>query len=91
MDTRLFQRNGSPRKRGSPTHAITGSITIHFIHPSDKPTNRSATYLRIVCVKKPHKEEKFRVRFTGGGNRINYQGVITTSTAELHTVKIAPE
>ena len=70
---------------------LTGSNTILFIHPSDKPTNRSATYLRIVCVKKPHKEEKFRVRFTVGGNRINYQGVITTSTAELHTVKIAPE
>ena len=74
--------------KGVRPHMRTRSNTMHFIHPSDKPTNRSATYLKIVCEKKPHKEEKFRVRFTVGGNRINYPGVVTTPTAELQTVKL---
>ena len=52
--------------KGVRQHMLMGSNTIHFINPYDKPTNRSATYLRIMCEKKPHKEEKFRVRITVG-------------------------
>ena len=40
-----------------------------------------------MCEKKYRKEEKCRVRFTVGGNLINYPGVVATPTAELQTVK----
>ena len=52
------------------------------------PSDRRATYLRIVAESKPNKSEKHRVRFTIGGNRINYPGVITTPTVEIQTVKL---
>ena len=45
----------------------SGSKMIHFIHPSKKPTDRRATYLRIIVELKPHKVETYRVRFTVGG------------------------
>ena len=69
-------------------HMKSGSQTIHFIHPSEKPSDRRATYLRIVAELKPHKVETHRVRFTVGGDRIDYKGAVTTPTAELQTVKI---
>ena len=67
---------------------LTGSNTIHFIHPSEKSTSHQATYLRIVSELKSHKEGTYRVRFTVGGNRINYPGVVTTPTTELRTAKL---
>ena len=67
---------------------LTGTNTIHFIHPSDKPIDRKATYLKIVAELKPHKAEKHRVRFTVGGNRIDYPGIVTTSTTKMQTVKL---
>jgi hypothetical protein len=66
----------------------TGSKTIHFIHQSAMLKERRATYLRIVASLKPHKEEKHRVRFTVGGNLIDYKGKVSTHTADLPNVKI---
>ena len=74
--------------QGVRPHMLTGTNTIHFTHPSDKPTDRKATYLKIVAELKPHKAEKHRVRFTVGGNRIDYPGIVTTPTAEIQTVKL---
>ena len=74
--------------QGVRPHMLTGTNTIHFIHPSDKPTDRKATYLKIVAELKPHKAGKYRVRFTVGGNRIDYPGIVTTPTAEMQTVKL---
>ena len=65
------------------TRILTGSNTIHFIHPWEKPTPRQATYLRIISELEPYKEGKYRVRFTVDGNRMNYPGVVTTSSTEL--------
>ena len=67
---------------------MTGSNTIHFIHSSQKPANRTATYLRIVSSYRPQKEDPYRIRFTVGGNRIEYPGDVATPTAELATVKL---
>ena len=74
--------------RGVHPQMMTGSNTIHFIHPSQKPPDRTATYLRIVANYRPQKEDPFRVRFTVGGNRIDYPGNVATPTAELATVKL---
>ena len=62
---------------------LTALNTIHFVHPSENPTPRHTTYLRIVSELKPHKEGKYRARFTVGGNCINYLGVVTVPTVEL--------
>ena len=77
---RLTQGNGKAMP--------TGTNTMHFIHHSQKPAGRKATYLRIVSALKPHKKEKRRIRFTVGGDRIDYKGNVSTPTSDLTTVKI---
>ena len=66
----------------------SGSKMIYFIHLCEKPLDRRAPYLCIVAELKPHKAETYRVRFTVGGDRIDYKGAVTTPIAELQTVKI---
>jgi hypothetical protein len=41
----------------------------------------------MVCDYKPHKKEKERVGLTVGGDRLDYSGNITTSTANITTLK----
>jgi hypothetical protein len=65
-----------------------GSNTMHFTNRSAMPTDCHPTYLRIVADKNPHKAEKRRIRFTVGGNRINYKGKVSTPTTELQTIKL---
>ena len=67
---------------------LTGSNTIHLIHPSAKPVDRQASYCKIVATIKPHKAEKYRIRLIVGGNRIDYPGLVITSTAKMQTVKL---
>ena len=71
--------------RGVHLRMMTGSNTIHFIHPSQKPANRTANYLRIVANYRPQKEDPYRIRFTVDGNRIEYPGNVDTPTTELAT------
>ena len=67
---------------------MTGSNTVHLIHPNQKPTDRVATYLRIVSFFRPQKEDPFLIRFTVGDNRIDYLDDVATPTAELQTLKL---
>jgi hypothetical protein len=67
---------------------IKGTETIHFIRHDQLPKGRIATYLKIVCELKPLKTEHERVRFTVGGDRIDYPGKVSTPTADLTTSKI---
>jgi hypothetical protein len=58
---------------------------------SNSPTSqkdRKITYDKIVCDYKPHKKEKERLRLTVGGDRLDYSGDVTTSTADITTFKI---
>jgi hypothetical protein len=64
-----------------------GTDTMFFIKHTDIPTGRKATYLRIVAALKPHKAGKFCIRFTAGGNRVDYPGVVSTPTVDMTTVK----
>ena len=61
---------------------------MHFIHRFEKPKDRRATYLRVVIDYRPQKDETHRVRFTVGGDRIDYKGNVSTPAAELPSVKI---
>lgn len=66
----------------------TGTDTIHFIRLSDIPTDRQATYLRLVVADRPNKAKPYRVRFTVGGDKVKYPGDVSTKTAEMTTAKI---
>ena len=74
--------------QGFPPRIPVGTNTMHFIPNSALPPNRHPTYLRIVADYRPHKAEPNRIRFTVGGNRIDYPGKVSTPTADLATVKI---
>jgi hypothetical protein len=74
--------------QGIQPHMPHGTNTMFFIPHNQLPQGRTATYLRIVTDIKPHKKEKFRVRFTAGGDRINYPGDVSTPTADLVTAKL---
>jgi hypothetical protein len=71
-----------------PYHEITGTNTIFFIPRSALPKGRKATYLRVVSSLRPEKSNPRRVRWTVGGDRVHYPGVVTTQTADLTTAKI---
>jgi len=67
---------------------IQGTNTIHFIKLSDIPADRRATYLRLVVADRPHKSNSRRVRFTVGGDKIDYPGDVSTKTSGLITAKL---
>jgi hypothetical protein len=68
-------------------HMKSGSNTMFFIKHTDVPKGRKVTYLRTVAELRPQKEEEKRVRFTVGGNLIDYPGKVSTPTANLAVVK----
>jgi hypothetical protein len=67
---------------------IPGNETCFLIKLTNIPKDRKITYGKIVCDYKPHKKEKERVRLTFGGDRLDYSGDVTTSTADITTLKI---
>jgi hypothetical protein len=68
--------------------SIEGTNTIFFIPVTALPKNRKATYLRVVSAYRPEKKNPRRVRWTVGGDRVDYPGDTSTQTADLTTVKV---
>jgi hypothetical protein len=68
--------------------AIKGTNTICFIHPSSIPKDRKVTYLRVVSAMRPEKANSYRIRWTVGGDKIDYPFDISTKTADLTTAKL---
>ena len=66
---------------------IKGRNTIFFISRSKVPPNKQVTYTRIVCAIRPQKTETHRVRLIAGGNLISYDGITSTPTAAITTIK----
>jgi hypothetical protein len=66
---------------------ITGSNTIFFIPRQAVPKGRIFTYGRFVVDIRPNKSEIHRVHLTVGGNLIQYQGDVSTRSADLNTSK----
>jgi len=62
----------------------TGINMMHF--PDD--CRLQSHVLRIVAAIKMHKVETHRIRFSVGGDRIDYNGKVSTPTANLGTIKI---
>jgi hypothetical protein len=67
---------------------VAGTNTAFFIDLHNIPTDRKITYGKLVCDFNPNKTEKHRVRLTVGGDRLDYSGDTTTSTADITTFKI---
>jgi hypothetical protein len=62
--------------------------TCLFVELTKIPKDRKITYGKIGCDYKPHKKEKERFRLTVGGDRLDYSSNVTTSTADITTLKI---
>ena len=74
--------------QGYPPSVPKGTDTIHFIRFDQIPEGRKATYLRLVVADRPMKANPRRVRFTVGGDKIEYPYEVRTKTADLTTSKI---
>ena len=67
---------------------VKGTNTIVFIHPSAIPAGRKATYLRVVSALRPEKANPYRIRWTAGGDKVDYPFDVSTKTADLTTAKL---
>ena len=66
----------------------TGNSTIFFIHPSKIPEHKKVTYGRLVVDIRPSKDEKYRVRITVGGDKLDFCGYASSVAASIATVKL---
>ena len=73
---------------GRSTENTKGTNTMFFLHPSKLPKGRKPTYLRVVAAYRPQKADPYCIRWTMGGNLIDYPGLVYTPTADLTTFKI---
>jgi hypothetical protein len=85
----------SANKFGRLANGIAGRIknptnTIEFIFQNDVPTERmkDVTYGKFVCTVQPEKAEPNQIRFTVGGDRINYPGTVATPTVKMLVAKM---
>jgi hypothetical protein len=67
---------------------IKGTNTMYFIKVTDMPKGRKATYLRVVAAMRPEKVNPRRVRWTAGGDKIDYPHEVSSKTADLTTAKL---
>ena len=61
---------------------------MHFIHARNKLQGRKTTYLNIVANVRPQKEDPHRIRFTVGGDRLDYSDPTATEIAEIQTANL---
>ena len=65
---------------------VKGTNTITFISVSAVPKGRKVTYLRVVSAMRPEKAgEPYRMRWTVGGDKVDYPFDVSTKTADLTT------
>jgi hypothetical protein len=65
-----------------------GTNTLHFVKFSSIPKDRKVAYLRLVVADRPQKTNPRRVRWTVGGDQIDYPGDVSTKTSDMLTTKI---
>ena len=69
-------------------HSVVPTKTMAFIPANELPADKKPTYLCVVCDYRPQKEFPHRVRWTAGGDKIDYPGEKSTPTADLVTAKL---
>jgi hypothetical protein len=70
---------------------LKGTDTIFFIEHAQVPKHKTVTYGRFFCDVRPQKAEPEQTILTVRGNLINYNGDVSTQTADLTTSKIPLE
>ena len=75
---RLFQGYGD----------IEGVDVLEWIAKDKVPKHKKVTYPRYTVAYRPEKDEKYRTRITAGGDKLEYEGDVTTHTANMETFKI---
>jgi hypothetical protein len=74
--------------QGRKDSSVKGTETMHFIPISKLPKGKKPTYLRICANYRPQKSDPYRIRWTVGGNLVDYKGETYTPTADLTTAKL---
>ena len=67
---------------------IEGTNTCFFIHKHEVPKGSKVTYSRILCNIRPQKNKTHRVRLAVGGDKLSYEGPVSTPTSDLTTSKL---
>ena len=67
---------------------VRGTKAVRWIHKKEIPKNKKVTYANMVCDYRPLKEEKYRVRLTIGGDKLEYNNETASPTANLVDTKI---
>ena len=67
---------------------LLGNDTLEFIKKGEVPSGRKVTYANFVCDYRPFKLEKYRVRMTVGGDRLEYPYDTTSPAASLLETKV---
>ena len=75
---RLFQGFGDTK----------GMDVLEWIPRHKVPKDKTVTYARYTVAVRPEKDEKYRCRITGGGDRLTYDGDVSTHTSSLETFKL---
>ena len=81
---RLFQGCG---RNEDGMQCVVGTNECHWIKRNQVLNDKIATYNRSVADIKPEKAEPKQVRFTKGGNILNYAEETSTETASIETAK----
>ena len=66
---------------------IEGMNVLEIIHKHQVPTNKIVTYARYTVANRPEKAEPARTRITAGGDRLHYDGAVSTDSASMETIK----
>ena len=61
---------------------------MRLIQKHEVPHDTRVTYAIFVCGYRPQKEEKEQTWITVGGDRLDYQGEVSTKTEGLATIKL---
>ena len=67
---------------------VKGNDVVDFISYKDIPKNKIVTYTNMVCDIRPLKTEKYRVRLTVGGDRLQYPDDTASPAATLLETKL---
>ena len=67
---------------------IEGTYTFFFVHRHDIHQDSNVTYIHIVCDIRTQKIETHRVELTVGGDKLTYDGPLSTPKEYLTTAKL---
>jgi hypothetical protein len=86
-----FGKDFGGMSQGDDKTGTKGTDAMFVMSPKDLPNipkNQPPTYGKVIITYHPQKEDPHQIRFTAGGNLINYPGELTTCTTDMTTTKL---